>query len=192
MLARPVGLPRPQRVLDLHRAQRARLSGEQFDDSLPSAAALEARPSQHHLDVVAPDRSVCHSRRGCHIRDSYPPRARIGFLVLLAVVTAESTQAVGALLLLGLIAAPGGAARVLTARPYRGVALSGAIAVGSMWGGLALSYAIGALPASTAVIGLAAGAYAAASLWSRLSGTRRAVAESRMRAGVNDSGGADG
>jgi zinc/manganese transport system permease protein len=93
----------------------------------------------------------------------------LAFLAALAVVSAESTQAVGALLLLGLIAAPGGAARALTARPYRGLALSGAIAVGSMWGGLALSYAIGALPASTAVIALAAGAYAAAGIWSRLS-----------------------
>ena len=69
----------------------------------------------------------------------------LAFLAALAVVTAESTQAVGALLLLGLIAAPGAAARALTARPYRGLALSGAIAVGSMWGGLALSYAISAL-----------------------------------------------
>jgi zinc/manganese transport system permease protein len=93
----------------------------------------------------------------------------LAFLAALAVVSAESTQAVGALLLLGLIAAPGGAARALTARPYRSLALSGAIAVGSMWGGLALSYAISALPASTAVIGLAAAAYAAAGIWSRLS-----------------------
>jgi hypothetical protein len=37
-----------------------------------------------------------------------------------------------------------------------------------MWGGLALSYAISALPASTAVIGLAAAAYAAAGIWSRV------------------------
>jgi zinc/manganese transport system permease protein len=93
----------------------------------------------------------------------------LAFLAALAVVSAESTQAVGALLLLGLIAAPGGAARVLTARPYRGLALSGAIAVGSMWGGLALSYAISALPPSTAVIGLAAATYAVAGIWARLS-----------------------
>jgi zinc/manganese transport system permease protein len=93
----------------------------------------------------------------------------LAFLAALAVVSAESTQAVGALLLLGLIAAPGGAARALTARPYRGLTVSGAIAVGSMWGGLALSYEISALPASTAVIGLAAGAYACAGLWTRVS-----------------------
>jgi zinc/manganese transport system permease protein len=93
----------------------------------------------------------------------------LGFLGALAVVTAESTQAVGALLLLGLIAAPAGAATVLTARPYAGLALSGAIAVAAMWGGLALSYEIGALPPSPAIIGLAATAYAAAGAWRRLS-----------------------
>jgi zinc/manganese transport system permease protein len=80
----------------------------------------------------------------------------LGFFVLLALVAAEATQAVGALLLLGLLAAPGGAARLLTANPWRGVGLSGAIAVGSMWAGLALSYRIPSLPASTAVIGAAA------------------------------------
>ena len=41
----------------------------------------------------------------------------VGFLLALAVVTAESTQAVGALLLLGLLAAPAGAAHRLTANP---------------------------------------------------------------------------
>jgi zinc/manganese transport system permease protein len=92
----------------------------------------------------------------------------LAFLGALAVISAESTQAVGALLLLGLIAAPGGAASVLTARPYLGVALSASVAVGAMWGGLALSYAIASLPASTAVVGLAACAYAGAGIWSRL------------------------
>jgi zinc/manganese transport system permease protein len=87
-----------------------------------------------------------------------------GFLVLLAAVTAESTQAVGALLLLGLLAAPAGAAHLLTARPYLGVAISAAVAVGAMWGGLALSYAVASLPPSTAIIGLAAAAYLLATI----------------------------
>ncbi|HEY6398692.1 MAG TPA: metal ABC transporter permease [Solirubrobacteraceae bacterium] len=86
-----------------------------------------------------------------------------GFLILLGVVTAESTQAVGALLLLGLLAAPAGAAHQLTTSPYRGVALSAALAVLAMWGGLALSYVVSALPPSSAVIGLAAAGYVAAS-----------------------------
>jgi zinc/manganese transport system permease protein len=88
-----------------------------------------------------------------------------GFLALLAAVTAESTQAVGALLLLGLLAAPAGAAHLLTTRPYRGLALSAAIAVASTWAGLALAYAIPALPPSTAIIGCAAASYLGAATW---------------------------
>jgi zinc/manganese transport system permease protein len=97
-----------------------------------------------------------------------PARAlAVGFLVVLAVVTAESTQAVGALLLLGLLAAPAGAAHRLTAHPFRGLALSALIAVLAMWGGLALSYEIASLPPSSAIIGLAGAAYAAASVLRR-------------------------
>lgn len=88
----------------------------------------------------------------------------VGFLVLLAVVAAEATQAVGALLLLGLLAAPGGTARLLTDDPWRGLALSAALALGSMWGGLALSYQIPSLPTSFAVIVLASGLFALAAL----------------------------
>ena len=93
----------------------------------------------------------------------------VGFLVLLATITAESTQAVGAMMLLGLIAAPAGAAHRLTARPYAGLAVSAALAVGAVWGGLALSYQISSLPPSSAIIGLAAAAYAVATVASRLS-----------------------
>lgn len=79
----------------------------------------------------------------------------LGFLLILAAVAAEATQTVGALLLLGLLAAPGGAARLLTDDPWRGLGLSAAIAVASTWAGLALSYEIASLPAGTAVIGVA-------------------------------------
>ena len=105
------------------------------------------------------------------------------FLVLLAAVTAESTQAVGALLLLGLIAAPAGAAHLLTARPYTGMLLSAAIAVAAMWAGLALSYAVGGLPPSTAIVGLAAGAYLMAAVWSGRVGRQRKafLRSSRLR-----------
>src|SRR4051812_36524916 len=58
------------------------------------------------------------------------------FLVLLGIDAAEATQAVGALLLLGLIAAPAGAAHKLTARPYLGLALSSIFAVASVWLGI--------------------------------------------------------
>jgi zinc/manganese transport system permease protein len=93
----------------------------------------------------------------------------LGFFILLAIVAAEATQAVGALLLLGLLAAPGGAARLLSDSPWRGLGLSGVIAVGSMWAGLVLSYQIPSLPASTAVIGVATVTFllAAAVSWLR-------------------------
>jgi zinc/manganese transport system permease protein len=83
----------------------------------------------------------------------------IAFLIALGAVTAEATQAVGALLLLGLLAAPAGAARQLTADPWKGLTLSAAIAVGSAWTGLALSYQIDRLPPSTAIILTAAAVY---------------------------------
>lgn len=88
----------------------------------------------------------------------------LALLLLIGVVTAEGTQAIGALLVLGLIAAPGGAALALTSKPYLGMTLSAAIALGAMWGGIALSYAIPSLPPSTAIIALAVGAYALASV----------------------------
>jgi zinc/manganese transport system permease protein len=97
-----------------------------------------------------------------------------GVLVALALVTAEGTQAVGALLLLGLLAAPAGAAHKLTVNPYRGLALSALLALVAMWGGLALSYTIGSLPASSAIIGIAAAIYVAAGIPSWLR-TRTAV-----------------
>jgi zinc/manganese transport system permease protein len=86
------------------------------------------------------------------------------FLILLGIVAGEATQAVGALLLLGLLAAPAGAASKLTANPWLGLALAPAIALASMWGGLALSYQIPSLPPSTAILLLAAGAYLLAGL----------------------------
>src|SRR6202171_2218061 len=46
------------------------------------------------------------------------------FLVLLGLVAAQASQAVGALLLLGLLAAPAGAAHKLTTSPFRGLLLS--------------------------------------------------------------------
>ncbi len=84
------------------------------------------------------------------------------FLVALGLDAAEATQAVGALLLLGLLAAPAGAAHRLTASPYLGMALAALIALGSMWVGIALSYWIGALPPGSAVILVAAACYVAA------------------------------
>ncbi len=88
----------------------------------------------------------------------------IAFVALLGVVAAEATQAVGALLLLGLLAAPAAAAHRLTRAPFAGVALAGLLAVAATWGGLVLAYEIPSLPPSTAIVALAVGAYGVAAL----------------------------
>lgn len=80
-------------------------------------------------------------------------------LALLGATTAEATQAIGALLFLGLLAAPAGAAMRITANPYRALGLSAAIAVLSTWLGLVLSYEIPELPPSSAIIAVATGIY---------------------------------
>ncbi len=80
-------------------------------------------------------------------------------LALLGATTAEATQAVGALLFLGLLAAPAGAAARLTTSPYHGLCLSAVIAVLSTWAGLTLSYQIPKLPPSSAIIAVATGIY---------------------------------
>src|SRR5579862_6151546 len=107
------------------------------------------------------------------------PVALLGlvFLGLCGLVAAEATQAVGALLLLGLVAAPAAAAQELTARPYAGLALAAALAVACVWIGLVLSYEIGQLPPSTAIVSVAAALYVAAAA------RRRAGA--RPRSGVS-------
>ena len=112
----------------------------------------------------------------------------LALLLLIGVVTAEGTQAIGALLVLGLIAAPAGAALRLTSKPYLGMTLSATIALGAMWGGIALSYAIPSLPPSTAIIALAVGAYVLASgvstiaLWipGHREGDRQSVGEAPL------------
>jgi zinc/manganese transport system permease protein len=81
------------------------------------------------------------------------------FLVLVGVGTGEATQAVGALLILGLLATPGGIAQRLTTRPYVGLLLSCVVAVGCLWLGLTLSYAVPNCPPSFAILAVASSAY---------------------------------
>ncbi|MFD8080800.1 metal ABC transporter permease [Kitasatospora sp. NPDC059722] len=83
------------------------------------------------------------------------------FLALAGACAGEATQAVGSLLLLGLLAAPAGAAIRLTDRPFRALALSAALAVADMWGGLLLSAAAPKLPPSFAIMAVATAVYAA-------------------------------
>jgi zinc/manganese transport system permease protein len=81
-----------------------------------------------------------------------------GFLALAGTTAAEATQVVGALLILGLLAAPAGAANRLTARPLVALGLSAAIAVGCVWLGLLGSYLV-RVPPSFAILTLATVTY---------------------------------
>jgi len=84
------------------------------------------------------------------------------FLALVGVTAAAATQAVGALLLLGLLAAPAGAAVRLTGRPWYGMALSAGLALASVWLGLAASQLVPAVPPSFAILAVATAGYAVA------------------------------
>jgi len=84
------------------------------------------------------------------------------FLGLVGVTAAAATQAVGALLLLGLLAAPAGAAQRITTRPFRGLWLSAAFAVASVWAGLLIAYAAPKIPPSFGILAVATGIYLAA------------------------------
>lgn len=90
-----------------------------------------------------------------------------GFLALVGAAAAEASQAVGALLLLGLLAAPAGTAQRLTTRPYSALLISAGLAVAEMWAGLALSYTVPALPPSFAILAVVTSGYVIALLSTR-------------------------
>ncbi len=101
------------------------------------------------------------------------------FLAIVGATAAEASQAVGALLLFGLLAAPAAAAQRLTDRPWRALALSALLAVAAVWAGLCLAYAAPRLPASFAIMAFAAAEYALAALSSV--GRRRRFTRRELR-----------
>jgi len=131
------------------------LSGTQAltDAVVAGAAALVVVVVGRPLLFASIDEAVAGARR--------VPVRRLGlvFLLVVAVTAGAATQAVGALLLLGLIAAPAGAAHRLTARPFVALWCSAAIAVGSMWAGLSIAYAAPRVIPSFAILAVATGAY---------------------------------
>ncbi|HEV1991400.1 MAG TPA: metal ABC transporter permease [Candidatus Dormibacteraeota bacterium] len=78
------------------------------------------------------------------------------FLILVAITVAESVQAVGALLVFGLMVTPAAVAQNLTRSPYAGMALSAAVAVLAVWLGLTLAFYI-SYPVSFFITALAFG-----------------------------------
>ena len=125
-----------------------------------AVALLLARP----LLFASVDPTVAAAR-------GVPVRALgVGFLALVGACAAEATTAVGALLLVGLLAAPGATARRLTARPYLGLGLAAALAVGAVWAGLTASYLVDVLPPSFAILAVATTAYAVSLVVTRTGG----------------------
>ena len=86
----------------------------------------------------------------------------IVFLGLVGACAGEATQAVGALLLLGLLAAPAGAAQRLTSRPWVAFWTSGVLAVLAVWVGVTISYLASDVPPSFAIMATAAALYVGA------------------------------
>ena len=91
----------------------------------------------------------------------------LAFLALVGITVGEATQAVGALLIVGLLVTPAATAQRLTARPFRALALAAGIAVGCVWLGLFLAYVTPRVPPSFAIVGLAFTGYLAATVVSR-------------------------
>lgn len=98
------------------------------------------------------------------------------FLAIVGATVAEASQAVGALLLFGLLAAPAAAAQRLTARPWHGLGLAAALAVLAMWAGLVLSYAAPTLPPSFTIVSCAAAEFVLAAGYTALRGSARSAA----------------
>jgi zinc/manganese transport system permease protein len=86
------------------------------------------------------------------------------FLAIVGATAGEASQAVGALVLTGLLAAPAAAAHQLTTRPWYALALAGALAVAAMWLGITLAYTIPTLPPTFTIMTVATAEYALAAL----------------------------
>ncbi|MDQ6918303.1 MAG: metal ABC transporter permease [Candidatus Dormibacteraeota bacterium] len=123
-----------------------------------SAALLTlARP----LLFVSIDSDVAISR-------GVPVRALTAiFMILVAVTVAEAVQAVGALLVFGLMVTPAAIAQNLTSRPYAGMALAAVLATAAVWLGLTLAFYI-SYPASFFITALAFLGYVISLLAGRL------------------------
>jgi zinc/manganese transport system permease protein len=81
------------------------------------------------------------------------------FLVVVGATVAEATQIIGALVVLGLLAAPAAAAARLTTGPWQGFWLSAGLATAVIWIGVSIAYAIPQAPATFTIMSAAATIY---------------------------------
>jgi zinc/manganese transport system permease protein len=99
-------------------------------------------------------------------------RVELAFLIILALATSMTLPVVGALLIFSLMIGPPAAARSLTARPARAMALSVVIAVALTWLAIAASYETD-WPVGFFVGTGGAVCYAGGRLWAARSAARR-------------------
>lgn len=136
-----------------------------------AALAVAGRP----LLLVSLDTEAARAR-------GVPVRALdVGFLLLLGLAVAATTQITGALLVFALLVAPPAAAQALTARPGRSLAVSVALALLITWLALSISY-FSPYPLGFFLTTLAIGVYVLAQLVRRASA--RAARERRSSATV--------
>ena len=84
------------------------------------------------------------------------------FLAVVGLTVAEATQIIGALVVLGLLAAPPAAAARLTTRPWQAFWLSAVFSVAAIWIGVTIAYLVPAAPATFTIMLTAASIYALA------------------------------
>jgi zinc/manganese transport system permease protein len=86
------------------------------------------------------------------------------FLAVVGATVAEATQIIGALVVLGLLAAPAAAAARLTTRSWYGFWLSAVLATAAIWIGVTIAYAVPAAPATFTIMSAAATIYVIAAV----------------------------
>jgi len=84
----------------------------------------------------------------------------VGFLLVLGLAVAETSQITGALLVFALLVTPAATAQVLTSRPWLGIALSMGLALAVTWVGLTLAF-FSVYPVGFYVTSLSFGLYVA-------------------------------
>jgi zinc/manganese transport system permease protein len=104
-----------------------------------------------------------------------------GFLLVLGLAVAETSQITGALLVFALLVTPAATAHQLTSRPGLGIALSVAIALAVTWLGLALAY-FSIYPVGFYVTSLSFGMYVLVRVGRALRSRRRATTRLALEA----------
>jgi zinc/manganese transport system permease protein len=104
-----------------------------------------------------------------------------GFLLVLGLGVAATSQITGALLVFALLVTPAATAHQITSRPILGVALSVALALAVTWLGLALAF-FSIYPVGFFITSLAFGAYVVVRTARALAGRRRRLAPATLEA----------